>query len=51
MKRKAVEEADEAKATKKQASSSKAELDFKSYFRKGLFDLEDQKKQYAESQP
>ena len=51
MKRKAVEEVDEAKAAKKQVRSCKAPCDFKSYFRKGLFELEDQKKQYADSQP
>lgn len=51
MKRKAAAEAGESQATKKQATSTQSQGDIRSYFREGLFELEDQKKQYAESQP
>lgn len=52
MKRKAAEEVGESPATKKQVTSSQlAQRDLKSCFREGLFELEDQKRQYAQSQP
>ena len=51
MKRKAAEEVGEGPATKKQATSSQAQRDFEGCFREGLFELEDQREQYAQSQP
>lgn len=50
MKRKAEDDIGEPGVTKKQATSN-SQKNSKSQFRKDLFDLEDQKELYAESQP
>ena len=50
MKRKAEDDIDRSEAPKKQATN-RSHSDFKRHFREGLFELEDQRKQYAKSQP
>ena len=51
MKRKAVEDIGEGQAFKRKATGGQAQQDYQSYFREGLFEFEDQKRQYANSQP
>ena len=50
MKRKAEDNIDSSEPTKKQATS-RSPNDIKRLFRERLFELEDQREQYAKSQP